>query len=149
MTTLSIQQMAATCGLSAHTLRYYEDIGLLDPVSRAANGHRRYSAADRRWIDFLLRLRSTGMPISQMQDYAALRRSGNNLDSVAARQHMLEQHVLVLETRLVALQDNLALMRGKVATYAALAVTLQPADTEAEHETHSTLSTGLEPPAPG
>ena len=42
-TELTIQQVAARTGLSVHTLRYYERNGLLEPINRAANGHRRYS----------------------------------------------------------------------------------------------------------
>jgi DNA-binding transcriptional MerR regulator len=49
--------------LSTHTLRYYERAGLLDPVGRAESGHRRYVAADLAWLDFLTRLRATGMAI--------------------------------------------------------------------------------------
>ena len=44
--TYTIQQMAEQTGLTRYTLRYYEDIGLLDSVARASNGHRRYSEAD-------------------------------------------------------------------------------------------------------
>lgn len=40
---LTIEQVALRTGLSAHTLRYYERIGLLDPVGRATSGHRRYA----------------------------------------------------------------------------------------------------------
>ena len=73
---LTIQQVAERTGLSAHTLRYYERAGLLDPVGRAESGRRRYAAANLAWLDFLTRLRATGMPIRQMQEFAALRRRG-------------------------------------------------------------------------
>ena len=63
-TDLTIQQVAALTQLSEHTLRYYERIGLLDPVNRASSGHRRYSTGDIAWIEFLTRLRTTGMPIA-------------------------------------------------------------------------------------
>lgn len=63
---LSIQQGAATCGLSVHTLRYYERIGLIRPVPRRGNGHRRYRADDMGWIAFLVRLRATGMSVEEM-----------------------------------------------------------------------------------
>jgi len=43
---LTVEQVADRTGLSAHTLRYYERIGLLDPVGRATSGHRRYAARD-------------------------------------------------------------------------------------------------------
>ncbi|MEM8535189.1 MAG: MerR family transcriptional regulator, partial [Chloroflexota bacterium] len=70
---LTIQQVAAATGLSSYTLRYYERIGLLDPVGRATSGHRRYTTHDIEWIAFLNRLRAIGMPIRQMQEYAELR----------------------------------------------------------------------------
>src|SRR5260221_10038843 len=73
---LSIQQAAAVTGLSAHTLRYYERVGLLDSVGRAESGHRPYTATGLGWLDLLMRLRSTGMPIRQMQEFAALRTRG-------------------------------------------------------------------------
>ncbi len=40
---LTIQQVAQRTGLSHHTLRYYEHLGLLISVHRLPNGHRRYS----------------------------------------------------------------------------------------------------------
>jgi DNA-binding transcriptional MerR regulator len=43
---LSIAEAAEATGLSAHTLRYYERTGLLEPVSRNGSGHRRYRTAD-------------------------------------------------------------------------------------------------------
>ncbi|MEN9659083.1 MAG: hypothetical protein RL571_2548 [Pseudomonadota bacterium] len=61
MVTLSISEVAMRSGLSMDTLRYYEKIGLIDAVPRALNGQRRYREDDLRWIDFLLRLRATGM----------------------------------------------------------------------------------------
>src|SRR5258705_13758185 len=73
---LSIQQAAEVTGLSAHTLRYYERVGLLDRVGRAESGRRRYVAADLAWVALLMWLRATGMPIRQMQEFAALRRRG-------------------------------------------------------------------------
>ncbi|QLI82764.1 MerR family transcriptional regulator [Chitinibacter fontanus] len=118
MTTLyTIAQMAQITGLSVHTLRYYEQIGLLDPVKRARNGHRRYGEPELRWIEFVLRLRATGMPIEHMLEYARWRRMGNDLQSVSARKTMLEQHTRVLEQELAQLQDNLTLLQRKIALY--------------------------------
>jgi DNA-binding transcriptional MerR regulator len=139
-TSQTIQQVAHATGLSAYTLRYYEQIGLIDPIPRAANGHRRYRDEDRRWIDFLLRLRSTGMPVQQMLHYATLRRAGNSLRSVAERKAMLEQHTLALELQLHELQENVALMHRKIDTYAALECSLSTCLTsskvEASHESN-------------
>ena len=81
---LTIQEAAAETGLSIHTLRYYERIGLIHPVDRATNGHRRYTPGDLGWIDLLKRLRATGMPIQRMQQYAALQRQGEFIRAGAA-----------------------------------------------------------------
>jgi len=118
MTTfLTIAQVAEATGLSTHTLRYYERIGLLDSVQRRDNGHRVFRAEDMTWLAFLLRLRETGMPIAQMQRYAALRRQGDTLESVSARRRMLELHAAALEAELRARAETLAVLREKLVIY--------------------------------
>ncbi|WP_316684063.1 MerR family transcriptional regulator [Ralstonia holmesii] len=118
MTTfLTIAQVAEATGLSTHTLRYYERIGLLDSVQRRDNGHRVFRTEDMRWLEFLLRLRDTGMPIAQMQEYAALRRQGDSLESVSARQRLLESHAAALEAELRARAETLAVLRVKLVVY--------------------------------
>ena len=74
---LTIQHVAEITGLSVHTLRYYERIGLIHPIERAENTHRRYTMDDIGWIDFLNKLRSMGMSIQEMQTYAELQRQGD------------------------------------------------------------------------
>lgn len=58
-----IATMADHVGVSRHTLRYYERIGLID-VGRDSCGHRLYDAATVRRVVFLTRMRTAGMPIS-------------------------------------------------------------------------------------
>lgn len=105
-TSLTIQQTAAATGLTVHTLRYYERIGLIDPIQRKDNKHRLYREEDILWIEFLLKLRSTGLPIQKMLRYAELRRLGNQQESVSERKMLLEQHTLSLETTLAELQST-------------------------------------------
>ncbi|MBI3530459.1 MAG: MerR family DNA-binding transcriptional regulator [Betaproteobacteria bacterium] len=61
----TIKQTALITGLTEDTLRYYERIGLVGPIARAASGHRRYNAVDHTWIDFLTKMLSTGMTRSR------------------------------------------------------------------------------------
>src|SRR2546421_738452 len=89
-TGLTIQKVAQQTGLSIDTLRYYERIGLLEPVGRAQNGHRRYTQHDLAWIDLLIRLRDTGMPRAQMVHFAQLRRQGSA--TATERRLILERH---------------------------------------------------------
>ena len=112
---LTIQQVAQATGLSTHTLRYYERCDLIAPIHRASNGHRRYSAQDIRWIQFLTKLRMTGMPIRQIQQYATLLRQ--HPDAVQERRALLEAHRQTVVQQLQELQENLAVIDWKIQHY--------------------------------
>jgi DNA-binding transcriptional MerR regulator len=95
---LTIQQVAEATGLSVHTLRYYERVGLIHQIGRAENTHRRYTADDIGWIDFLNKLRSMGMSIQEMQLYLELQRQGDltlpqRLEMLKALRHNVETHI--------------------------------------------------------
>jgi DNA-binding transcriptional MerR regulator len=113
--TLTISDAARASGVSAHTLRYYERAGLLDPVDRAASGHRRYAEEDLVRIQFLTKLRSTGMPIRQIRAYAELMRGGD--ETHEARLALLEEHREAVRARLADTARNLDLIDHKIDFY--------------------------------
>jgi DNA-binding transcriptional MerR regulator len=112
-TGLTIQQVAHQTGLSIDTLRYYERIGLLEKVGRTESGHRRYTSQDLAWIDLLIRLRDTGMPLAQMVHFARLRRQGDA--TLTERRLMLEQHQDALEVRMRITEQHMAALQQKIA----------------------------------
>jgi DNA-binding transcriptional MerR regulator len=112
---LAIGQMAERCGLTAHTLRYYERIGLIQSIARGTDGHRRYSAQDIAWVSFITRLKATGMPISRMLEFAALRRDGDR--TIPARRGMLEMHMEQVHAHIGELENCLAALQDKVRHY--------------------------------
>lgn len=71
----SIGEFSKLTGLGIHTLRYYEQEGLITPERNSRN-RRCYSDKDLAWIQFIKRLRDTGMPVKAMQHYARLRAEG-------------------------------------------------------------------------
>lgn len=113
-TTLSIAEMAERTGVSAHTLRYYERIGLLD-VARDPAGHRVYGAADFARVVFLSRLRMTGMPIRTLQRYVALVAEGD--DTVPERLAMLQEHRDAVRAQLQELVFALEAVEFKIDAY--------------------------------
>jgi DNA-binding transcriptional MerR regulator len=115
---LTIAEVSARSGLSAHTLRYYERIGLLDPVARVHGGQRRYDADDLAWLAFVQRLRATGMPIREMRRFAHLRRGGEG--TIGERRAMLEAHRDEVLERIAELQRDLATVTDKITHYHAL-----------------------------
>jgi DNA-binding transcriptional MerR regulator len=112
---LTIQEVAEATGLSAHTLRYYERIGLIHPIDREQNTHRRYTSDDVGWIDFLTKLRATGMSIKDMQKYADLQRQGD--ETLPQRVEMLKSLRDKVEAHMDELNENLKLIYYKIDIY--------------------------------
>jgi DNA-binding transcriptional MerR regulator len=112
---MTIAEAAERSGLSAHTLRYYERIGLIHPVERDHGGHRRYGDDDLEWLVFLTRLRRTGMPIRQMVEYAELVRAGSH--TIGRRREMLERHRASVRSQMAELEETLAVLERKIEMY--------------------------------
>ena len=104
--------------MTAHTLRYYERVGLIQPVGRARNGHRRYSEADEAWLKFLHCMRATNMSIREMQRYAALREQGDSTS--IERRKLLEEHQAGIAEKIAELQKAHDLLSHKIANYKAI-----------------------------
>jgi len=112
---LTIAEVAERTGLTHDTLRYYEKAGLIERVGRTTGNQRRYLAADLAWLEFLLRLRETGMSIADMQRFAQLRAEGDV--SVADRLAMLRGHRAELADRIRALRRNARALDDKIDHY--------------------------------
>ncbi|HSC85560.1 MAG TPA: MerR family transcriptional regulator [Pseudomonas sp.] len=112
---MNIQRFAELTGLSAHTLRYYEKIGLLRHVQRGSNGHRHFTPADIQWVEFIKRLKETGMPLEDIQQYANLREQGDS--TATERMSLLQQHAQSLEQRIATESAHLLKLQEKIRHY--------------------------------
>ncbi|PWJ54560.1 transcriptional regulator, MerR family [Quadrisphaera granulorum] len=90
----SVAEAAALVGLTAHTLRYYEQQGLVRPA-RSPSGHRLYRAADLRRLVFLTRMRLSGMTMHDLTRYVRLVEQGEHTVD-ERRRIMLEQRERIL-----------------------------------------------------
>jgi DNA-binding transcriptional MerR regulator len=113
--TYSIAQAATRSGLSIDTLRYYERIGLVEPPARDAGGRRTYTDADLGWLYFLTRLRTTGMPIRMMREYAQLRHLGDGTS--ARRRQILVEHRAEVRERITELLSCVDVLDYKIQNY--------------------------------
>ncbi|WP_413721552.1 MerR family transcriptional regulator [Sodalis sp. RH24] len=112
---MKIGDIAKKTGLTAHTLRYYERIGLLPYARRDDAGQRYYDRAILPWISFLQRLKTTGMPIRDMLRYAALRDGGTA--TLPDRRRLLEAHRQKVRAHITELQSSLLVLDAKIAGY--------------------------------
>ncbi|MFD9812416.1 MerR family transcriptional regulator [Streptomyces sp. NPDC059080] len=112
----SISEVAAHTGLSAHTLRWYERIGLMPHVDRSHTGQRRFTNRDLDWLAFVGKLRLTGMSVADMVRFAELVRSGDA--TFAERERLLTAHRENVRHRIGELQSTLAVLDYKIDIYA-------------------------------
>ena len=112
---MNIQQFSKLTDISSHTIRYYEKIGLLKNVSRNASGHRWFTEKDLIWFEFIKRLKDTGMPLGNIRQYADLRDAGASTSEL--RMQMLQQHAVMLETKIADEQFPLKMLKEKIEHY--------------------------------
>jgi DNA-binding transcriptional MerR regulator len=105
---LTIAEATEVSGLTAHTLRYYERAGLLEP-RRAENGHRRFTDDDLQRVHFVQKLRATGMPIRDVRRYFAA--------EPAERLQILQEHRHQVVSELEELAGALELIDFKIDLY--------------------------------
>ena len=124
---MKIGSLASKTGLSVHTLRYYERIGLLPRADRDSSKQRDFDASILPWIAFLGRLKTTGMPIRDMLVYARLREKGDATEG--ARRALLDEHRARVRAHVAELQVCLFVLDGKIDGYD------RPGGKETSHDT--------------
>ena len=110
----SIGEFSRLTNLGIHTLRYYEHENLITPKRNSSN-RRCYSDKDLAWIEFIKRLKDTGMPIKEIQRYAELRLQGDL--TLNERMEMLTVHRESLDEQIKALQGHMAKLDDKIDFY--------------------------------
>jgi MerR family transcriptional regulator, aldehyde-responsive regulator len=107
---MTIQEVVEQTGISAHTIRFYEKMGLLPHVGRTSGGIRQFSEADVSFLRFLIELKKTGMSLEDMAELTQdgcilerLQRGEIPVQSVEKRVTILRDH----QQRLYEQQRNL------------------------------------------
>lgn len=112
----TISEVVAFTGLTAHTLRWYERIGLMPHIDRSHTGQRRYTNRDLDWLDLVGKLRLTGMPVADMVRYAELVREGDH--TYGERFELLRATREDVLARIDELRGTLAVLDRKISIYA-------------------------------
>lgn len=74
---MTIKEVSERFGVSQDTLRYYERVGMIPPVTRTASGLRNYSENDVKWVSLAVCMRSAGLPVEAMIEYVRLCQQGD------------------------------------------------------------------------
>ncbi len=115
---LTIAQVREITGLSARTLRYYEELGLLPGVRRRAGGRRVYGAEEVERLRFIQRLKTLGLSLAEVKDLNAVYGIGGSTRAMLERlELLLGRHLEGLEARigdLIGLRDEIGRYRDRV-----------------------------------
>jgi DNA-binding transcriptional MerR regulator len=116
---LSIRAVCERTGLSARTVRYYEELGLLPGVRRRAGGRRIYGADELDRLRFITRLKALGLALEEIGELNAVHAIGGSTRAMLARlDELLARRLLELDARigeLDSLRDQIRKYRDHVA----------------------------------
>ena len=114
---MNISEAARRSGLSAKTIRYYEDIELIAPASRSENGYRQYDARAVEELHFLARAREVGFDLQECRQLLDLQRdehrqSRHARELVLEKSEQLQQCIEQLEAMQAVLRDMASRCQG-------------------------------------
>ena len=113
-TAYPIGDIAQKVGLTARTIRYYEDIGLLNSVKRVEGGRRVYTDDDVRRLKFIKRLKVLGLSLEDMRELEELYLTHRSNDRVLPRLvELLDHHLGTIESRL----EQLVVLKRDIENY--------------------------------
>lgn len=112
---MTIKEVSEKYQISQDTLRYYERVGMIPPVTRTAGGIRDYQQTDVQWVELAKCMRSAGLPVEAMIEYVRLFQEGD--ETIPARlQLLVEQRDKLLEQRR-QIDETLDRLNYKIARY--------------------------------
>ena len=115
MADLTITQVSKKYDIKPDTLRYYERIGLLPTIPRKSNGNRYFNEGMQGWIEMIVCLRHSGVPVEKLIDYADMLRAGD--ETLQAREDLLKEQLKELEQKKKDLNRSINRLKHKISLY--------------------------------
>jgi len=113
-----IGELAAKVGMTERTIRYYEELGLLDSVKRLDGGTRVYTDDDVRRLKFIRKLKVLGLSLQEMHELEGMYKTERSNRTVLPRLiELLDAHLLTVDGRIAelhALRDEIRSYREHV-----------------------------------
>lgn len=112
---MTISEISKKYELTADTLRYYERIGLIPPVTKTQSGIRNYDEESCKWIEFIKCMRSAGMPIEALIEYVTLFNQGD--ETIDARRELLIEQRRILMNKQNEIAETIKRLDYKISLY--------------------------------
>lgn len=110
----SIGELSRQMDMSQRTIRYYEEIGLLNSIKRVESGRRIYTEKDLRRLKLIKRLKIMGMTLSEMQELESMWTYEKSNEKILKRLlDLLNNHLKRLDDRIA----DLDILRHEILEY--------------------------------
>ena len=114
---MNIKQAAEMFNLTVDTLRYYERVGIIPPVSRNSSGYRDYKTKDLNWVYLVKNLRNAGLSIESLIEFSTLAQLRDKQNVENSQKHILKEQLVELDKKLEEMQQTRELLVYKIETY--------------------------------
>lgn len=112
---MNISEAAKLMEVTPVTLRYYERVGLIPPVTRKNGGVRDFQQEDLNWIEFIKCMRSAGLSVESLIEYTTLYQQG--ADTWPERKSILTEEKEKLEEKYLEIGNTLKRLEKKIADF--------------------------------
>lgn len=112
---MTIKEVSEKYGITQDTLRYYERVGMIPPVTRTSSGIRNYSKNDLDWVQQSINMRNAGLPVEVIIEYVRLFQEGDS--TILARLQLLQRQKEVLLEKRKQIDDTLKRLNYKISRY--------------------------------
>ncbi|MBO8462801.1 MAG: MerR family transcriptional regulator [Firmicutes bacterium] len=112
---MTIKEVSKQYGITSDTLRYYERIGMIPPVTRTASGIRDYQESDLSWVQLAICMRGAGLPVEVMIEYVKLFQEGDT--TIPARLQLLQEQREALLIQKKQIDETLERLNYKISIY--------------------------------
>lgn len=112
---MTIKEVSQKYNISSGTLRYYERVGMIPPVTRTAGGIRDYGESDLGWVELALCMRGAGLPVEAMIEYVKLCQQGDS--TIEARMLLLKEQMETLLEQKAQIESTIKRLDFKISRY--------------------------------
>ena len=109
-----IGDLAITLGLTTRTIRYWEEVGIIESVQRSDGATRGFTPYYVRRIRFIMKLKELGLTIKEMQDlYVAYGEAKQTERMVPRLLEILDEHIEKIDEKM----EKLASLKSEISSY--------------------------------
>lgn len=112
---MNIKEVSKKYKISQDTLRYYERVGMIPPVTRTSGGIRDYQETDLGWVQLAICMRSAGLPVEGMIEYVKLFQQGD--ETILARLQLLQDQRETLIEQRKQIDTTIERLNYKISVY--------------------------------